>query len=63
VELATDGYRSPCFEPEVVAPPRGSEPPLFITEVVQSWVINSYSEKNLEYGTKRATTPVCIKSR
>lgn len=30
VELATDGYRSPCFEPAAVAPPRGSAPPPFI---------------------------------
>jgi len=30
VELATDGYRSPCFSPEVAPPPRGSDPPPFI---------------------------------
>src|SRR5262245_35801876 len=30
VELATAGYRSPCFDPEAVAPPRGSGPPPFI---------------------------------
>ncbi|HKA08568.1 MAG TPA: hypothetical protein VKD71_15020 [Gemmataceae bacterium] len=30
VELATTAYRSPCFEPEAVAPLRGSEPPPFI---------------------------------
>ena len=30
LELATDGYRSPCFEPEAVAPPQGSDPPPFI---------------------------------
>jgi hypothetical protein len=30
VELATAGYRSPCFDPEAVAPPRGSDPPPFI---------------------------------
>ncbi len=30
VDLATDGYRSPCFEPEAVAQPRGSDPPPFI---------------------------------
>lgn len=35
VELATDGYRSPCFEPEAVAPPRGSEPPPFIK--IERW--------------------------
>lgn len=30
VELATVGYRNPCFELETGAPPRGSEPPPFI---------------------------------
>jgi hypothetical protein len=30
VELATAGYRSPCFEPETVIPPRGSDPPPFV---------------------------------
>ena len=30
VELATDGYRSPCFTPEGVPPPKGSDPPPFI---------------------------------
>jgi hypothetical protein len=30
VELATDGYRSPCFCPDGAAPPQGSEPPPFI---------------------------------
>jgi hypothetical protein len=30
VELATEGYRSPCFDAETVAPPRGSSPPPFI---------------------------------
>jgi len=30
VELATDGYRSPCFDPQAVAPPRGNDPPPFI---------------------------------
>lgn len=30
LELATDGYRSPCFEPELAPPPRGSNPPPFI---------------------------------
>jgi hypothetical protein len=30
VELATDGYRSPCFNPDAIPPPRGSEPPQFI---------------------------------
>lgn len=35
VELATDGYRSPCFDPEYVPPLRGSKPPPFIT--VRRW--------------------------
>ncbi len=30
VELATDGYRSICFEPEAVVPPAGSDPPSFM---------------------------------
>lgn len=30
VELATDGFRSPCFELEAVASPRASDPPKFI---------------------------------
>lgn len=30
VELVTAGYRSPCFDPEAAAPPRGSAPPPFI---------------------------------
>ena len=30
MKLATAGYRSPCFDPETVAPPRGSDPPPFI---------------------------------
>lgn len=30
VELATDGYRSPCFNPNGHLPPQGSEPPPFI---------------------------------
>jgi len=30
VELAIDGYQSPCIEPEVAAPPRDAAPPPFI---------------------------------
>lgn len=30
VELATDGYRSPCFAPDEAIPPQGSDPPPFI---------------------------------
>lgn len=30
VELATAGYRSPCFDPDAVVPTRGGEPPPFI---------------------------------
>ncbi len=30
VELATDGYRSPCFGPDGHLPPQGSDPPPFI---------------------------------
>jgi|GEM_PF-885885 len=29
-ELATDGYRSPCCDPDTAPPPRGSDPPPFI---------------------------------
>lgn len=35
VELATDGYRSPCFDPETAPPPQGSSPPPFIK--VRRW--------------------------
>lgn len=30
VELATDGYKSPCFDPDRILPPEGSDPPPFI---------------------------------
>jgi hypothetical protein len=30
VELATDGHRCPCLEPEAVAPPQRTDPPPFI---------------------------------
>jgi hypothetical protein len=30
VELATDGYRSSCFDPDGALPPQGSDPPPFI---------------------------------
>ena len=30
VELATDGYQSPCFDPDGSLPPKGSDPPPFI---------------------------------
>ncbi len=30
VELSTDGYQSPCFDPDRAPPPRGSDPPPFI---------------------------------
>jgi hypothetical protein len=35
VEIATNGYRSPCFEPEAIAPRRGSNPPPFI--MMERW--------------------------
>jgi hypothetical protein len=31
VELAIEGYRSPCFDPEEAPPPAASRPPLFIS--------------------------------
>jgi hypothetical protein len=30
LELAIEGYRSPCFDPEGAPPPAGSRPPPFI---------------------------------
>jgi hypothetical protein len=57
VELATDGYRGPCFAPEAVAPLRGSDPPPFIK--MERWEgktnVTFAVEMRFDFGSGRPT--------